>query len=186
MRRNQVLINKDKSLLIIIDVQEKLNPVMESPRAVLNGCVKLINVAQTLNIPIIITEQYPKGLGPTMVDIKNATQDKTVFVSKTSFSCAKDPKIMKLIEASHKKHIILAGIETHICVLQTAIDLKEKGFEVFVVSDASGSGDAGQNYLGIQRLLQNQIDVVSTQMVAFEWLEDSTHEKFKEISKNYI
>lgn len=181
-----MLMDRNNSLLLIIDVQERLAPVMDSPRLVISNCSKLISVAKRLNIPFLITEQYPKGLGPTMFDLRQAAGEGAKYISKLHFSCAKEPQVMKEIEQSGKKQIIIAGAETHICLTQTAIELKNMGYEVFVVSNASSSRDPVQNVLGLQRMSKNGIDIVTTEMVLFEWLEQAGTEEFKEISKKYI
>lgn len=178
--------NKDNSLILIIDVQERLAPAMDSPREVINGCAQLIAVAKKLDVPFIITEQYPQGLGASMIDIRNAAGEDVKYYSKLSFSCMKDNEIAEAIKKSGKKQIIIAGIETHICVTQTALDLKAHGYDVFVVSNACSSRDPIQNVLALQRLLRNDVDVVTSEMVIFEWLEKAGTAEFKEISKKYI
>lgn len=181
-----MLMDRDNSLLLIIDVQERLAPAMDSPREVINNTAKLLAVAQKLKIPFIITEQYPKGLGPTMVDLRQIADDKKNYYEKLEFSCAKNEEIFKAVKASGKKQVIIAGIETHICITQTALDLKSRGYEVFVVSNACSSRDALQNVLGLQRMSKNGVDIVSSEMVFFEWLGKAGSEEFKEISKKYI
>ena len=181
-----MLMKRDDSLLLIIDVQERLAPAMDSPREVITGCAKLIGVARRLGVPFIITEQYPKGLGPTMADLRQAAGDEAEYLAKTEFSCASNKEIMNKIKKSGKKQIIIAGVESHICVLQTALDLKELGYEVFVVSNACSSRRPLQGIIAFQRLLRHEVDVVSIEMVIFEWLEKSDHPQFKEISGQYV
>ena len=181
-----MLMKKSESLLLIIDVQERLAPAMENPREVINGCATLLGVAKELDIPCIITEQYPKGLGQTMVDLRNEAEASAIYQEKLEFSCYKNEDIMKSIRGSKKKQIVIAGVETHICVLQTAIELKQAGFEVFVVSNACSSRKQLQHVLGLQRLMHNNIDVVSVEMVIFEWLEKAGSDKFKEINRKYV
>lgn len=181
-----MLMKREDSLLLIIDVQERLAPVMDSPREVINGCRRLIGVAQEIEIPFLITEQYPKGLGSTMVDLRQIAGQEQNYYTKTEFSCARNTQIMSQIKNTGKKQIILAGVETHICILQTALDLQQMGYDVFVVSDACSSRQPLQGIVALQRLLHNQIEVVTTEMVIFEWLEKSDNPKFKEISKKYV
>lgn len=183
---NKMLMNRDKSLLLIIDVQERLAPAMDSPREVITGCAHLVGVAKRLGVPFIITEQYPKGLGATMIDIRQEAGENVTYLPKLDFSCVRDENIFAAIENSGRKQIILAGIETHICITQTAIDLKAAGYDVFVVSDACASRVQTQNILALQRLMKNGIDVVTAEMVMFEWLEKAGTDEFKEISKKYI
>lgn len=181
-----MLMTRNDSLLLVIDVQERLAPVMDSPREVITNCAKLLAVADKLNIPYIITEQYPKGLGKTIFDLRDAVGENAKYYSKVEFSCTKNNEVMSSIEATGKKQIIIAGIETHICVTQTALELKKLGYEVFVVSNACSSRENLQNVLGLQRMSKNGVDIVSSEMVIFEWLEKAGSNEFKEISKKYI
>ena len=177
---------KTDSLLLVIDVQERLAPAMDNPREVINGCATLLGVAKELNVPCIITEQYPQGLGQTMIDLRNEADSDTKYCSKLEFSCLRNEGIAREIKNSHKKQIIVAGVETHICVVQTAIALKEAGYEVFVVSNACSSRQQLQHVLGLQRLMHSGIDVVSSEMVIFEWLERAGSPEFKNITRKYV
>lgn len=181
-----MLMKRDDSLLLVIDVQERLAPAMDNPREVITGCAALVGVASKLNVPVLITEQYPKGLGQTMIDIRQAADDRAIYLQKVEFSCAANPEIMDYLKNSGKKQIVIAGVEAHICVTQTALALHQAGYEVFVVSNASSSRNPLQTVVAFQRLLKNGIDVVSSEMVIFEWLEKAGSETFKEISKKYI
>ena len=117
-----MLISKDNSVLLIIDVQENLTPVQESPRGVINGCMTLLEVAGELDIPYIIAEQDHKVFGSTMIDLRNVMKKDTCYYEKDTFSCCKNKKIKDAIKKTGKKQIVIAGLETHLCVLQTAID----------------------------------------------------------------
>lgn len=181
-----MLMNRQNSLLLVIDVQERLAPAMDNPRQVISNGAKLIGVAKAMNVPFIITEQYPQGLGQTMVDIRQEAGEGAAYYAKIHFSCAKEEKIMSAIKASGKKQIILAGAETHICLLQTAMDLQKQGYEVFVVSNACSSRDATQNMMALQRLAHNNIDIVTSEMVIFEWLEKAGTDEFKQIVSQYV
>lgn len=181
-----MLIRKDASLLLIIDVQERLAPAMDNPREVINNCAALIGVAKRLEIPFIITEQYPKGLGQTMVDLRQKAGDDACYYEKLEFACGCNSGIFEQIKKCGKKQIIIAGIETHICVLQTALHLQELGHEVFVVANACSSRKPIQNIMALQRLMRNGVDVVTSEMVFFEWLEKAGSDIFKEISRQYI
>lgn len=181
-----MLMKREDSLLLVIDVQERLAPAMDSPREVITGCAKLLGVARRLNIPFILTEQYPKGLGQTMYDLRKEAGEDAVFLPKVTFSCASDTAVMQAIKSSGRKQIVLAGIETHICVLQTALDLQAMGYEVFVVANACSSRQPVQKAIALQRLMLHGIDIVTLEMVFFEWLGSSDIPEFKEISKQYI
>lgn len=181
-----MLMKQDSSILLIIDVQERLAPAMDSPREVINGCAQLLGVAKILNVPFIVTEQYPQGLGRTMVDLRQAAGEGAIYYPKVEFSCAQNTEIMEAIIQSGRQQIIIAGVETHICVTQTALELREKGFEVFVVSNACSSRQPIQGVLALQRLLSHSVDVVTSEMVIFEWLGKAGSPEFKEVSKKYI
>lgn len=181
-----MLMKKDESLLLVIDVQERLAPAMDNPREVINGCSKLLGVAKRLNVPFIITEQYPKGLGATMFDLRKEAGEEVYYLPKTEFSCARNPEIMEAIKKSSKRQIIIAGLETHICIVQTALELQAEGYEVFVVSNACSSRQPVQHILALQRLLQHNVDVVTIEMVIFEWLEKAGSDEFKEITRKYV
>lgn len=181
-----MLIDRKNSLLLVIDVQERLAPAMDSPRQVINNCARLVGAARQMKIPFLITEQYPKGLGQTMIDLRQAAGEEAEYVAKIHFSCAKEPEIMQKIIDSGKKQIIIAGAETHICLTQTSMDLKKLGYEVFVVSNASSSRDAAQNIIALQRMAHNGIDVVTSEMVIFEWLEQAGTDEFKEIVNKFV
>lgn len=181
-----MLVKRDESLLILIDVQERLVPAMDEPREVINGCARLVGVAKALNVPFIITEQYSKGLGRTMIDVRNEAGENAEYFEKLEFSCAQNEELLKKIKNFKKKQVILAGVEAHICVLQTAIDLKDMGYDVFVVSNASSSRNPLQTVVAYQRLMRHGIDIVTSEMVFFEWLQKAGTEEFKRVSQKYI
>lgn len=181
-----MLMRVEDSLLLVVDVQERLAPTMSEAREVITGCAKLVGVAQDLNVPVIITEQYPKGLGETMVDVRQVAGESAAYFSKTEFSCVKNQTILSELKRKNKRQIIIAGVELHICILQTAIELKSLGYDVFVVADACSSQDAFQHVLSYQRLLSAGVEVVSLAMVVYEWLEKAGTEQFKFISKKYL
>ncbi|MDR1026102.1 MAG: isochorismatase family protein [Lactobacillus sp.] len=181
-----MLMNRENSLLLIIDIQERLTPAMDSAREVITNSTKLVELANELKVPFIINEQYPKGLGSTMFDIKSKAGEKANYIEKISFSSGKDEATLKAIKKTKKKQIIIAGIETHICVLQSAIDLKEAGYEVFLVADACSSRAREQNIFGLQRMMQNGIQIVTFEMVFFEWFEKAGSPEFKELSKKLV
>ena len=173
------LISQENSIFLIIDVQEKLVNMLTDV-IVKESAIKLAKTAQILDIPVIISEQYPKGLGQTISDIKDVC---TVadYLEKTSFSICNQEGFLDLLKSKNKKQVILFGIETHICVLQTAFDLVNNGYEVFIVKDACGSRNQENKDLALNRMQQNGIQILSLEMVLFELLKSSKHEKFKEV-----
>ena len=176
-----MLMNKEDSLLLIIDVQEHLAPAQERPRDVINGCATLLDIAKKLGVPFIVAEQNHNSFGPTMIDLRIVLGENMTYYEKDTFSCYKNKEIREQIEKSGKKQIVIAGLETHICIMQTALDLQKEGYEVFVVADACSSRNEMQSALGVQRLLRNNVDVVTVEMAIFEWLENSRSPEFKEV-----
>ena len=169
-------INNEESMLLVIDVQDKLVNML-SDENVKKNSIKLAKACGILEIPTVITEQYPKGLGSTIEEIKEALPN-AEFIEKTSFSAFKEDEIKKFLS---QKQIIIYGIETHICVLQTALDLLKEGYEVFVVQDACGSRNEENKLAALRRLIHAGAQIVTTEMVIFELLETSKHHNFKEV-----
>lgn len=176
------MLNQDNSLLLMIDVQEKLvGMLQERAQIIKNKAQKLIQAAQILKIKTIITEQYPKGLGSTISEVQNVLSENFCVFEKTNFSALKEKDVLEQLESEGKKQVVLFGIEAHICVMQTAIELKEKGFEVFVVYDASSSRDEKEKELAMKNLRHLGILTLSVESVLFMWLGASSNEHFKEV-----
>lgn len=170
--------------LVVIDVQQRLLSAMpEAARAPLIKQVGvLIQASNALDIPIAITEQYPKGLGPTEPELL-ALSTATSAIEKTCFSCADADGFMSTLRASHCRSVILTGMEAHICVLQTALALQAQGFQVFVVEDAVSSRTLENKNNALQRLRQAGVIITNTESVLFEWLADAKHAEFRTLSK---
>jgi nicotinamidase-related amidase len=179
-----MLLSRDNSQLLIVDVQEKLLGAISGKDRVVEHCVRLVRAARTLGVPITISEQYPQGLGPTVDSIRDAFANDGAVVDKIEFSCLRsDPLRDRLHELRRqgRPQIAIGGIEAHVCVLQTALDLEAQGFEAFVVADAVGSRAKESRKLAIARLLNGGVDVVTSEMVLFEWLEKAGTKEFKEL-----
>lgn len=181
-----MLISKSDSCLLIIDVQERLAPAVNDPRRVIDGCSRLLKGADILNVPVIVTEQYPKGLGSSIFEIKESAPENAIYFPKTSLSAVREEGFMEHIRTIGKKQIIIAGIEEHICVLQTAVELKENGFDVFVVTDASASRSVENEKAAIRRFRQENIYLATVEMVLFEWLRKAGSPEFKDIQNRLI
>jgi len=150
----------------------------------LDRCTKLVSIAGFLGVPVTISEQYPKGLGKTVNPIIQSNGNMKIF-NKMHFSCFEDESICRHIEDlnnSERDQLIIAGIESHVCVLQSAIDFKNKGLKVFVVMDAVASRLKKSVSLAKSRLKYNNIELVNVEMVVFEWLKVSGTSEFKKIS----
>lgn len=166
------ILNQNNCVLIIIDVQEKLLNAVFNPEQIKKNAEVLAKSASILEIPIYITEQYPKGLGRTIETVKG---DK--YYEKTSFNALLDIDF----DFGERKQIIIFGIETHICVHQTVAALIEKGFDVTVVSDACGSRQKEHYIAGLDCMKVNGAKIKPTEMVLFELLKGAKHPNFKEI-----
>ena len=184
MNTSSLLCNADDSCLLVIDIQSRLAAAM--PGKVLErlkrNTILLINAARTLSIPVLATQQYPQGLGPIDPEISAALPPDCRHFEKTCFSCTAAGNFMQELTKIGKNQIILAGIEAHVCVLQTAIDLQHAKYDVFVVNDAVSSRHRESYENALQRLQQAGVSICNTESVIFEWLRDSRHEHFKAIS----
>ena len=172
-----MLIEKDKSSLLIIDVQEILVSIMPKPHTFIDNIIKLQKAANIFKIPVTISEQYPKGLGKTIDEIK-AHKYKTI-IEKTNFSIIREGFFFE------GQHIIICGIESHVCFLQTATDLAESDKKkVYIVQDAISSRYEKDYLSALSRMDKySNIEIVSCEMVIFEWLRKSRTEEFKTISQ---
>ncbi|MFV2060369.1 MAG: isochorismatase family protein [Gammaproteobacteria bacterium] len=179
-----VLSKANQSQLLIIDVQEKL--LQSVPGNIINSVIKNINAIQEmallLEIPTLITEQYPKGLGATDPRISNKQNNNFPTIEKTSFSCCQAQDFNSHVN-HEKNQIIIVGMESHICVLQTALQLQALNKQVFVIEDASCSRNKHNHQNAISRLSKNNIIISNTESLLFEWLEDASHPHFKTASR---
>lgn len=175
-------IKVEETIGLIVDYQDKILPAMNEKERILNNAGKLVKGMKLLGVPVILSQQYTKGLGNTAQEIVDAAQTKEYF-DKTTFSCYGDQEIKKWIN-NHKqcKNVILCGIESHICVLLSALELKEAGYRPLLVTDCMSSRRAYDHEAAIQRAIQNGIEVTTYESILFELLEDAKHPKFKEIS----
>lgn len=174
-------LNENDCLILIIDIQDKLLNSVYNKETLKNKSIIIAKAASMLNIPVIVTEQYPKGLGSTINELKNALSNYTNYYEKTSFSALDNSEIMSSIKKANKKQIIIFGIETHICVSQTAIALADKGYDVTLIKDASGSRAETEHNSGIDRMKEFGIHIITTEIALFEWLKSAKHEKFKDV-----
>ena len=171
--------------LLIVDVQEKLFNKIFEYKILEDNILKVIDVCSTLKVPIIISEQYPKGLGKTIPSIQKRLKPYSIkMFEKTTFSCFPEGIGGEICENYLKtKQIILIGIETHICILQTAFDLKDQGYEVFIVDEGVGSRQINDKELAKTRFIQGGVEVINFEMMLFELIRDSKNDHFKELSK---
>lgn len=173
-----MLIRRNDSLLLVVDIQEKLAPAIHDNERVTANSVRLLEGARQLDIPAFVSEQYVKGLGPSVQAIRDAA-DSARFFEKTHFSCAAEPGIVDLLLAAKRPQVILTGTETHVCVLQTAFGLQAAGFEVYLVADAASSRTPENRSAAIERMRAGGIRIVTTEMVLFEWLHQAGTSEFR-------
>jgi nicotinamidase-related amidase len=179
-----MLMRAERCTLLMVDVQEKLLPHMHDAEQVLESCLWLVRVARRLQVPIVASEQYPQGLGRTVTSLSDALEDAPV-VPKVDFSCVSETRLMEL-PALARPCIVVAGMEAHVCVLQTALDLRAVGKEVCVVADAVSSRTSVNRDLALARMRDAGVQVVSREMVAFEWLERAGTPLFREVMRNFL
>lgn len=176
-------LDKENTLAIIIDFQEKLVPVIADYEKIISSSNILIQGLQELEIPILVSEQYTKGLGETVLMLKKVIHESTPIAEKHTFSCLGCEDISSWIQTQKKKQILILGIETHICVLQTALDLLSNDYQVFVVCDCVGSRSMYDNEIALQRLQSEGARLTTCESVLFELTVDSKDSHFKHISK---
>ncbi|MFC1906044.1 hydrolase [Chloroflexota bacterium] len=175
------MFNVENAVLVIVDVQKKLTNVMFEKEDLCQEFVKLIKGINVMGIPIMLTEQNPKALGTTIAEIKNLIADLEP-ICKMSFSCLGEEEFPKRLKDLGRKQVILTGIETHVCVYQTAMDLIEAGYDVQVVNGCVSSRTLENKQLALEKMRKAGIDVTSTEIILFELLKTADSPKFKEIA----
>ncbi len=179
-------INRENAHLLIVDVQEKLAPAVLDHISIIAAVTRLVAGARTLGIPITVSEQYPRGLGPTIASLRDPIGDEAVVMDKTHFSCLREANFaqrLQSLRAEGRNQIIVAGMEAHICVAQTVLDLQESGFQSFAVADAMGSRAKESRDLALQRMRHAGAVTVNTEMALFEWLDKAGSPEFKAIQQ---
>lgn len=175
-------ITKEHTIGLVIDIQDRLVPVMEENERLIENCTKLIQGLQILGLPLLVTQQYTKGLGETFEDIRSAIKD-FQYIEKKDFSCYDEPVVAEKLALSGVKNVIICGIESHVCVLQTAIDLKEAGYVPVVVMDCVSSRSFDDMDLASERFRHEGIMMTSLESILFELTRSAAAAEFKEISK---
>jgi nicotinamidase-related amidase len=174
----------DSSVLVVIDVQDKLLAKVPTAAELVRNTAFLLDVAACLGVPVRATEQYPKGLGPTTAEL--ARRLPAEVPAKTAFSCCGAANFLDDLRSLRRPAVVLAGMETHVCVMQTALDLLEAGWHVFLPADALAARSARDHELALRRLEQAGAVPTTAEAVAFEWVNDASHPLFKEVSRLVI
>lgn len=174
-----MLLSAERAVLLLVDLQERLMPAIHDRETVITRAARLAEAAVLLGVPVLATEQYPAGLGPTVGPLAGYPR---ATLSKTAFSAVADPGFQGLLPAGTRE-VVIAGCETHVCVLQTALDLAGSRHRVVLAADATGSRDPADRAAAIDRARQHGVEVVTSEMVLFEWLRDSRHPGFRQVHK---
>jgi nicotinamidase-related amidase len=175
------LLNAADSVLVLIDIQEKFQPTIAGIDEVIKRTVILARAAVRLGVPILATEQYPKALGLTVPEIKRWLPVSQAYLPKMCFSSAACVPFREALAAAGRMQVVLAGIETHICVLQTALELAASGHSVYVVEDAVSSRKLSDRQAALERMSRHGVERVTAEMALFEWLREAGTPEFKEI-----
>jgi len=176
------MLQAKNTTLLLIDIQGRLAHSMHAKEALFDNLRRLIRGARVLKLPLLWTEQYPEGLGPTIPEIAGLLPDLKP-ISKVSFSCCANDLFMQRLEGLHPENVLLAGIEAHICVYQTARDLVRSGYRVEIIADAVASRTPENKQIGLEKSTQCGAFVTGTETVLFELLQTAKDERFKEILK---
>ena len=174
-----MVLTAEGAVLLLIDLQERLMPVIADHEVVVARAVRLAEAATLLDVPVRATEQNPAGLGPTVPPLSGYPQ---AVLAKTTFSAAGGPGFAELLPAGPGE-IVVAGVEAHVCVLQTVLDLLAAGRRVVWAADATGSRDPADREVAIDRARRHGAEIVTSEMVLFEWLRDARHPRFREVHK---
>ncbi|OGV36389.1 MAG: hydrolase [Legionellales bacterium RIFCSPHIGHO2_12_FULL_35_11] len=180
-----MLLQKEHSCLLLIDVQEKLTPLVLNPEKLISNCQWIMRLASELDVPLLVSEHYSKGLGSTIEPLRKIMPGKT-DIDKVHFSCYRDNSFLKYWQNINKKQAVIVGIETHVCVLQTALDLLQAGYEVFVVVDSVSARYQIDHQFGLERMKSQGVQLVTLEMVFFEWMDQAGTAAFKDLSKAFL
>lgn len=182
MSMEKFRLKRDDALLVIVDIQERLAVAMSEKDRVIANTKHLIEAAKLLNFPLLVTEQYPKGLGPTVQELNEALLPSPA-IEKLTFSCCGETSFMEAVKNTNRKQIILVGMETHVCVLQTCIDLLSEGYVLHVVSDAICSRSDSNYRTALEYMRDAGAVITCTETVLFQLLEKAGSDEFKAISR---
>jgi len=173
-------LERDGSVLVVVDVQDKLLQAIHGWQDVLANTVKMVKIAHALGIPVIVTEQYPKGLGETNKELMGVLSPCSIF-EKTVFSCFGTEGFGDRLKELDAKTIVIVGIEAHICVNQTAHDSLAAGYKTHIISDSVGSRNPSNKMIGLDKMRQSGVVISSVEIALYEWLKRSDTKEFKDM-----
>lgn len=180
-----MLLELEKSCLLLVDVQQKLTPLVKNSEQLVANCGWLLELAQTLEVPRLVTEQYPKGLGHTVEALQIFLKNVAVH-EKQDFSVCADQSCHTALQSLNRSQIVVMGIETSVCILQTVMQLLKTGQQVYVVVDAVSARHEIDHQLALKRMKKMGATLITKEMVLFEWLRSAAHPKFKELSLKFL
>ncbi len=175
-------LNKENTIGLVIDMQEKLLPHMHNAKSVTASCLTMVKGLRALNVPIVVTQQYTKGLGNSIPELNEAIGNFS-YIEKLTFSCYREPSFIKVMNRTGKRNVVIMGIESHICVLQTALDLLYNNFNPVIVSDAISSRKEQDKEVAMGRMRDVGCIMTTTESILFELCRIAGTPEFKEISK---
>lgn len=175
------ILNRSRTALVVVDLQEAFRTVIPDFPLIAERTSIAVRGFQILNVPVIITEQYPKGLGKTIEEIHYSLPDDFEYIEKTAFSSCGASLFQERLKATGVTHVVLCGVETHVCVNQTAHDLLTEAFEVHILTDCVGSRFTQDKETALRKMQMNGIIPSTVEMALFELLRDAKHEQFKEV-----
>lgn len=178
---NLGIIKRDSCVFILIDIQEKFLPVIYDIQGVIDNANRLVQSASILNIPLLVTEQYPKGLGRTVNDIKLGSDQE--IIEKISFDCFGCDEFVNKIDQINRPSLVIFGIEAHVCVLKTTLSALSRSYEVHLIADAVSSRTQRNRDIAIERMRQSGAFIASTEMILFQLMDKAGTDEFKAISK---
>ncbi|MBN2583506.1 MAG: hydrolase [Planctomycetes bacterium] len=173
---------RSESVLLVVDIQERLLPAIDGHEQVLAVADRVLRAARALNVPVLCTEQYPRGLGATVEPVRSNVGPEPI-IEKLAFSCCGAEGLPERLAALGRRQVILVGIEAHVCVMQTVLDLLAAGYRPYVVADAVSSRFAADRDVAFERMRQAGAVVTTAESVMFEWLEVAGTPEFKTVSR---
>ena len=176
------MLTRDNTALVVIDVQEKITEVMHDKNRLLSSLQRLIRGANVLEIPVILTEQYPQGLGATVPEVREVLESYEP-IEKMAFSCCNVDSFMTAVEKTGRKNILVSGIEAHVCVYQTVMQFLQSDFHIEVVADAVSSRAEHNIETALIKMRDYGADVTTVEMALFELLEVAGSDRFKQVSR---
>lgn len=180
-----MLLQANDSVVLLIDIQQRLAPAIANSQAVTDAAAWVLELAPQFNIPVLVTEQYPKGLGHTVPDLAALVSPEHI-IEKIHFSAFQEVAVSQRLNRLQRHQVVVMGTETHVCVLQTVLDLISANYQVFVVEEAVGSRHFNNKTLALSRMQQAGAQIISKEMLAFEWLHKAGTDLFRHISQGWI